>query len=1029
MFCDMVGSSALSTRLDPEEQRDVVSAFQTCCANEIKRLGGMVAQYLGDGVLAYFGYPAAHEDDAERAVRAGLAILDGVGILKPSSGVTLQARLGVASGVVVVGDLVKEGVTQENAAIGETTNLAARLQSLAEPNSIVVSPETYRLVAALFEYRDLGKRSLKGFAEPVHVRQVLREGSVESRFEARQQVTSPLLGREEDLDLLVRRWTRAKVGEGRVVLITGEAGIGKSRLTRALLERLQGEAHTRLRYQCSPYHQGSALYPVISHLVRAAGIEREDSAEQKLARLETMLAPAAQNLNEAMALLAPLLSIPLGSQYAPLELSPQRRKERLLKTLLDQIEVLATRQLVLMILEDVHWIDPTSLESFSLLIERIPSLPVLLVITARPEFSPPWPGHAYISTLTLNRLGRNEGVALAFSVAKGKALPPEVLSQIIEHTDGVPLFVEELTKTVLESELLNDAGDRYVLRGPLPSLAIPSTLHASLLARLDRHAAVKDLAQTAAAIGREFSYALIAAVTDLPEQDLRGALAQLVNAELVFQRGSPPDANYLFKHALVQDTAYASLVRTRRQQIHAQISRSLEEQFPDVVTSEPEVLAHHFTAAGLTERGALYWERAGQQANDRSAYLEATRHFNTAIELLRTLPNTPALRQQELHLHIALGAALIVVKGHASAEVENTYLKARELCEQLGDAPELVPILFGLWRYYIARPRLQPARELAESLLRLADDANDPALSVIACYTLGFSCFQMGEPLQARRLQEEGIEKYSPEQRLSPVFRFAQDLGVGCRSYSALSLWILGFPDQALARGRDALAMAQALSHPFSVGMARCWLAYVCQFRRDVQMVREQSEAALALSTEQGFPLWAAMATTMHGWAMAMEHKSEEGVAELQQGIAAWRATGAGAWLAYYGTLLTEAFDIFGKAEDAQHEFDEAQAAMEKTEERWWEAEIYRLRGSLLLRHSMAPEAETWFQRALDVARRQHAKSLELRAATSLARLWRDQGNVADAREGLAPVYGWFSEGFDTPDLQEAKALLDQLNA
>jgi len=1025
MFCDMVGSSALSTRLDPEEQREVVSAFQASCTSEIKQLGGIVAQYLGDGVLAYFGYPTAHEDDAERAVRAGLAIVDVVGTLRPAPDVILQARIGVASGVVVVGDLVREGVTQVNAAIGETTNLAARLQSIADPDAIVISPQTHRLIGALFEYRDLGERSLKGFALPVHARQVLREANLESRFESRQQATSPLLGRDEDLDLLLRRWRQAKTGEGRVVLITGEAGIGKSRLARALLERLQAEPHTRLRYQCSPHHQSSALYPVISHLVRAAGIEREDGAEQKLAKLQVMLAPTAKNLDETVALLAPLLSIPLGSQYAPLELSPQRRKERVLKTLFDQVEVLATRQPVLVILEDIHWIDPTSLESFLLTIERLAHLPILLVITARPEFAPLWPNHTYISTLTLNRLGRQEGETLAVSVAGGKALPPQVLSQIIAHTDGVPLFVEELTKTVLESGLLNDAGDSYVLKGSLPSLAIPATLHASLLARLDRLAAVKDVAQIAAAIGREFSHSLIAAVAGLPEHDLRSALTQLVNAELIFQRGLPPDAKYLFKHALVQDAAYASLVRTRRQQIHAQIASALEERFPDVVTSEPEVLAHHFTEAGLIERGVLYWERAGQQANDRSAYLEATRHYNRAIELIKTLPDTPSRRQQELHLHIALGAALIVIKGHASTEVEDTYLKARRLCEQLGDTPELVPVLFGLWRYYITRPRPRAAAEIGESLLRLANDANDPALSVIACYTLGFSRYQMGELLQARQLQEDGISRYSPEQRHAPVFRFAQDLGVGCRSYSALSLCLLGFPDQALARGQDALAMAHELSHPFSVGFAGCWLAFVAQFRRDARMVREKSEAALALASEQGFPVWVAAATTMHGWATAIEDGSEAGLAELQQGIAAWRATGAGAWLAYYDTLLAEVFERLGKAEAALHELDEAQAAMEKTEERWWEAEIYRLRGSLLLRHSMASEAERWFERALDVAHRQRAKLLELRAAVHLASLWRDQGRNAEARERLAPVYGWFREGFETADLREAKSLID----
>ena len=463
-------------------------------------------------------------------------------------------------------------------------------------------------------------------------------------------------------------------------------------------------------------------------------------------------------------------------------------------------------------------------------------------------------------------------------------MPREVLNQIIVHTDGVPLFVEELTKTVLESGLLDDAGDRYILRGPLPSLAIPSTLHASLLARLDRLAAVKDVAQTAAAIGREFSYALIAAVAGLPERDLRAALAQLVTAELVFQRGVPPDANYLFKHALVQDAAYASLVRSRRQQLHAQIARALEAQFPDVVASEPELLAHHFTAAGLIERGVFYWQRAGQHASDRSANLEATRHFNTGIELLETLPDTPARTQQELALHTALGAALIVIKGHASAEVEHAYLKARELCQQAGNTTDLVPVLFGLWRFYITRSQVRTARELAETLLRLADDTNDPALAVIGHYTVGFSLYQLGESAASRRHLEDGIARYAREQRHAPAFRIAQDLGVGCRSYSAMSIWLLGFPDQALARAQDALALALELSHPFSVGYARCWLAYVSQLRRDARTVREQADAAVALATEQGFPLWAAMATTMRGWALAMDGQNEEGVRELENG-------------------------------------------------------------------------------------------------------------------------------------------------
>jgi predicted ATPase len=826
---------------------------------------------------------------------------------------------------------------------------------------------------------------------------------------------------------LLRRWARAKHGEGQVVLVTGEAGIGKSRLALALQERLVAESRTQLIYHGSPHHEDSALSPVISQLVGAAGIEREDSADQKLAKLETLLAATAENPKEALSLLAPLLSIPLGPQCAPLDLAPHRRKDLTFKTLLDQLEALASQQPVLMLLEDAHWFDPTSLELFSLSVERIASLPVLLLITARPEFTPPWPSHTHVSTVALNRLGKHEGKALAFNTAKGKELPPEVMNHILEHTDGVPLFVEELTKTVLESGLLDDAGDRYLLRGSLPSFAIPSTLHASLLARLDRLAAVKDVVQMAAAIGREFSHSLIAAVAGLPEQDLQAALAQLVAAELIFQRGLPPDAKYLFKHALVQDAVYASLVRNRRQQIHAQIARALEEQFPDVAASEPEMLAHHFTAAGLAERGVLYWKQAGQHASDRSAFVEATRHFNTGIELLQTLPDTPARAQQELALYIGLGAALIATKGHGSVEVELAYLKAHALCLQMDETAELAPVLLGLWRCYIARSQLRTARELGEDLLRLTSH-DDPALAVVAHYALGNSSLLLAELPAARRHFEDGFSHYSPEQRRAPVFRSAQDPGVSCLSYSALSLWLLGFPDQARTRGQDALALAHELKHPFSVAFALCCCAFVSQFRRDVRNVREQAEAAVTLANEHGFTAWAALATSFRGWAFAMESKSEQGLVELQQGIAALRAQGAGIWLPFRCTMLAEVFDLLGNPKEGLQSLAEAQTLMDQTEERWWEAEIYRLQGTLLLQHSMAPpaEVETWLRRALDVARRQEARSLELRAATSLARLWRTQGKNVEARDLLAPVYDWFTEGFDAPDLKEAKALLEE---
>jgi len=1027
MFCDLVDSVGLAERLDPESLRDVLTAYQRRATEIVEAAGGLVAQYQGDGILAYFGYPVASEDDAERAIRAGLELVKDVEGLAPALE-KLRLRVGIATGMVVVGERGASAVADQPPIVGGILNLAARLQSIAEPNTIIIAPSTKRLAGGLFEYADLGPRNLKGFSQPIRIWQVLGKSVVASRFEALRSAHMPLVGREEEVELLQRRWARAKRGEGQVVLVSGEAGIGKSRLAHALQERLAAEAHAQLIYHGSPNHEDSALYPVISQLVGAAGIEREDSADQKLAKLETALAPTSENPKEALSLLAPLLSIPLGPRSALLELTPHRRKELVFRTLLGQLEVLATQQPVLMLAEDAHWFDPTSLELFSLIVERITSMPVLLIITARPEFAPPWPSHTHVSTVALNRLGKNEGGALAFSIAKGKALPPEVLNHILAHTDGVPLFVEELTKTVLESGLLNDAGDRYVLRGPLPSLAIPSTLHASLLARLDRLAAVKDVVQMAAAIGREFSYSLIAAVAGLQEQDLRSALARLAAAELIFQQGTPPDAKYLFKHALVQDAVYASLVRNRRQQIHAQIARALEAQFPDVVASEPEMLAHHFTAAGLTERGVLYWKQAGQYASDHSAFVEATRHFNTGIELLKTLPDTPARRQEELALYIGLGAALIVTKGHGSVEVENAYLKAHALCLQMGETPELAPVLLGLWRCYIARSQLRTSRELGESLLRLSHLNADPALAVVAHYALGNSSLLLAELAEARRHFEGGFAHYAPEQRRAPVFRSGQDPGVACQSYSALCLWLLGFPDQARARSQAALALADEVKHPFSVAFALCCIAFVSQFRRDVRNVREEAEAAVALATEHGFAAWASLATCFRGWALATEDQSEKGLVELQQGVAALRAQGAGIWLPFRCTMLAEVFDLLGNTKEGLQSLAEAQTLMDETEERWWEAEIYRLQGTLLWRNSMAPpaEVETWLRRAVDVARRQEAKSLELRAATSLAHLWHQQGKHDEADDLLAPVYNWFTEGFDAPDLKEAKALLEE---
>ena len=1030
MFGDLVGSTELSARLDPEDLRAVIGAYHRCCAGVIERNGGFVAKYMGDGVLAYFGYPRADEHDAERAVRAGLELIEAVAALDTPADAPVQVRVGIATGLVVVGDLIGEGAAQEQSVVGETPNLAARLQALAEPRTVVIGPSTRRLTAGLFDYEDLGTVKIKGFAAPVTASRVLRESAVEGRFEARHgPELTPLVGRDEELDLLLRRWQQAKTGEGCVVLVSGEPGIGKSRLAQTLLERLSGEPHTRLRFFCSPHHQDSALYPTITQLERAAGFRREDTAEQRLDKLEAVLAQATNDLGEAAPLLAALLSLPVGDRHPPLNLTPQKQRERTLQALVAQVQGLAARQPVVMLFEDAQWSDPTSLELFDLIIDRAPALPLLLIITFRPEFSPPWTGRPHVTSRSLNRLTPRQRTEMIAGVTGGKALPKEIAAQIIDRTDGVPLFVEELTKAVVESGILTDTGSRFNAAGPVVPLAIPASLQASLLARLDRLAPAREVAQIGAALGRQFSHELLSAVAPMPPAQLDEALGQLVASELVYRRGTPPDAEYTFKHALVQDAAYSTLLRGRRQHLHTRIAVALEERFPGTVESQPELLAHHCTEAGLSARAVRYWQRAGERATQRSAHVEAIAHLTKGLETLKTLPETPEHTQQALTLYTALGAVLVMAKGLGVPEVEHAYIQAHALCQQVGETPELVPVLSGLYRFYNGRLQLHRAREIGETLLRLAQRAEDPALAVIAHYALGTTWLFLGALPAARLHLEEAIARYTPDQHRAPVFRMGQDPGVGCRIHAALLLWLLGYPEQALARLHEALALAHELPHPYSLAHARCWAAYVYQFRWDVPAVHEQAEAAVALSIEQGFPFWAAAGTILRGWALAMQGQGEAGMAEVCQGIAAYRATEAPLLLAYYCTLLAEVSAHLGHPEDGLQALVEAHTLMEQQEERYWEAEVCRLRGVLLLRQPGASqaEAEACFQQALDVARRQEAKSLELRAAMSLARLWQQQCKRAAAYELLAPIYGWFTEGFDTADLKDAKALLAEL--
>ena len=648
MFSDLVGSTALSARMDPEDLREVISAYQKCVAEAVQRFGGFVAKYMGDGVLVYFGYPQAHEDDAERAVRAGLELVAAVGALKTHA--PLQTRVGIATGLVVVGDLIGSGASQEQAIVGETPNLAARLQGIAEPNTVVIAESTRRLVGNLFELDDLGSQQLKGIAGAVRAWAALRPASVESRFDALHATgVTELVGREEELELLLRRWSKAKTGEGQVVLLSGEPGIGKSRLTVALQERLKGEPHTRVRYFCSPQHTDSAFYPAIAQLERAAAFERHDIPESKLEKTVSLLGSSAAQDTDVQ-LLAELLSIPIGNRYSALNWSPQRKKEKTFEALLRQLDIAARQQPVLLIYEDVHWIDPSSRELLDMTVDRVARLPVLLLITFRPEFVPPWTGQAHLTTLTLSRLGRREGALLVERLAANRALPDEITAEIVERTDGVPLFVEELTKAVLEAAVEGQDASETISKAALPSLAVPATLYASLMARLDRlGTAAKEVAQIGAAIGREFSYELLILVAQKNEEEVKASLAHLSDAGLVFCRGMPPEANFLFKHALVRDAAYGSLLRSQRQHLHARIATTLETEFPDKAAAQPEVLGHHAEEAGLAAKAIGFWQKAGELAVRRAANPEAIRHLGAPCRSLadnRIPLSAPAMNSQ-----------------------------------------------------------------------------------------------------------------------------------------------------------------------------------------------------------------------------------------------------------------------------------------------------------------------------------------------------------------------------------------------
>ena len=1028
MFCDLVGSTALAERLDPEELHDLMQAYRAACGAVVERYEGHVAQYLGDGLLIYFGWPTAHEDDAERGVRAALEMLDAVKAIPSTT--HLQIRIGVATGPVVVGETSPQENAESRLAVGETPNLAARLQGLAGPDEIVIAPTTRRLVLDTFALSDLGVHQLKGIAQPVQVWRVLGTQRTSGRFKAAHggKDLAPLVGRDEESALLTRRWQQSRGGKGQVVLIGGQPGIGKSRLIQGLREQI-ADPHSALHYQCSPYHLNSPLYPFIEKFEHSAGFARGDSTAHRLQKMEAALTGTAAQLADAAPLFAALLSLPTD-RYPALDLSPQKRKERTLEALAGQVEAFARQGPVLLVVEDIHWVDPTSQELLELLVSKIHELPVLLVMTFRMEYTPPWAGSPGVTILTLNRLGRGQGAQLVDSVTAGRTLPQEVLDEILARTDGVPLFVEELTRSVLESGLLRDDGDHYTLMGPLSALAIPASLRDSLMARLDRLGAVKEIAQVGACIGREFSYELLARTSALEHGALATALDRLVDAGLVTSRNAPPKATYTFKHALVQDAAYESLLKSRRSALHARIADVLEHEFVELVVNRPEWLAHHFTQAGQLTAAIPLWRTAGTMAVGRVALKEAVAHFQAGLALVEQLPPSQERDASELAIREPLNAAWTGLKGWAAPEVGVNAAAILRLAESHGNAQSRLLAMWWVWTSTITQGRIADSRPWVERLLALGREADDADLRIFGHATAMVEHFLRGELLQSREETDRALASYDPRSAERWIQLTGHDLRTFVEVYACQLIWMLGYPDQAMQWSDASTAHAREDGHAFNLVWALTFSAYVFAYRREPERFLARVDEADQLARDQG---------------LAFIHKvsvpQAKGIAELQSGrpraasdllrlgIDNWTKSGGRVRLPYVKSALAEALAQQGHLDTALEIIDECLEQIERPEwqERLWLAEVLRLKGWMLMRLDRNGEAEVQLRNAIACAQAQQAKSWELRSCTTLATLMAGDGRRTAALELLAPVYAWFTEGFDTKDLIDAKSLLDEL--
>ena len=1035
MFCDMEGFTDFTEKVGPEEAYGIMDQIYELLIHKVHDYEGTVNEMTGDGIMALFGAPIALEDAPQRAIRSAMAIHREMGIFsdkirQEKEGIPpLRMRIGIHTGPVVVGTLGND-LRVEFKAVGDTVNLASRVESLALPGATYVTEETFRLAEGLFRFEALGQKKVKGKKEPVTIYRVIAPSTRRTRFDvSAERGLTPLVGRERELELMLDGFQRAKTGRGQAFSVVAEAGVGKSRLLYEFRKAITNEDVTFLEGRCLSYGKGVAYHPVIDILKASFDIRESDGDSEIKQKVKRSLKVTGADEATTLPYLLELLSVK-ESGFDKIPLSPEAKKGRMMEAI-KRITLKGSEiRPVILAYEDLHWIDKSSEDHLKHLLESIPGARVFMIFTYRPEFVHTWGGKSFHSQITLNRLSNREGLIMISHLLGTEEIDSHLEELILEKTEGVPFFIEEFIRSLKDLKIIERKGNKYCLARDTQDVTIPATIHDVIMARVDTlPEAAKAVLQTGSVAGREFSHDLIRRVTGLPEQELLSHLSVLKDSELLYERGIYPESTYIFKHALTQDTTYQSLLKSTLQKYHRKIAAVLEKDFPEMVETQPELLAHHYTEAGVNEQAVGYWHQAGKRATQRSAHFEAINHLTKALELLMTLPDSFERSRQELDVQITLGAVLTAVKGQSSPETERAYARSRELCEQVGETSQLFPVLYGLWRFYLVQAEFQAARELAEQLFSLAQRVQDTAFLLEAHRAMGATIFWLGEMVPARAHLEQGMALYDPRKHRSHAFVYGQDPAIMCRGFAAWAIWVLGYPDQALQSIHELLTLAQELDHSFSLALALHFAALLHHFRREVQAVQECAEALITLSTEQGFPFLLAYGTILRGWALTLRGEGAGGIARIHQGLVARRALGAEVHRPYFLTLLAEAYGEVGQPEEGLTVLVEALALVDKTGERHWEAELHRRRGELLLieQGQKVEEAEECFRQALDIARRQQAKSLELRAAMSLSRLWQQQGKKEEARQMLADIYGWFTEGFDTADLKQAKALLQEL--